>query len=211
MERVILVLGGGGHARVVIDALRQLSRVPFGIIDPNLRAGSEVYGIPVLGGDEVVASYHPDDVELVNAVGSTHLPFRRRNLFDRFAKLGYKFASVIHPAAVVAPDVVLGAGVQVMAGAVVQSGAVLGDNVLINTKASVDHGSHVGAHTHVAPGATICGDVRIGEGSLIGSGAVIIQGIEIGSGVVVGAGSVVVSHVADNTQVLGVPARVVRT
>lgn len=211
MERAIIVLGAGGHARVVIDTLQQASRKILGLVDPNSPPGGEVYGLPVLGGDDVVTQFAPDQVELVNALGATRLPLRRRQLFDQFVALGYTFANVIHPSAIVASDVVLGSGVQVMAGAVIQSGAVLCDNVLINTKASVDHDSRIGAHTHVAPGATICGHVTVGEGSMIGSGAVVIQGIQIGSGVVVGAGSVVVSDVADNTQVVGVPARMVRT
>lgn len=210
MNRPILVLGGGGHARVIIDALRHMRKRLLGIIDPNVPVGGEIYGLPVLGGDEIVADYDPREIQLVNAVGSTGAPLRRRQLFEHFSARGYAFASVVHPAAVVAQDVIAGSGVQVMAGAVVQPGAVLGDNVLINTKASVDHGCRIGSHTHVAPGATICGDVTVGDGSLVGSGAVIIQGLRVGSGVIIGAGSVVVSDVADNAQVVGVPARVVQ-
>lgn len=208
MKPPVVILGAGGHARVLIDALRLTSRSILGISDANsAKTGDTVMGIPVIGDDEAVLRYSPDEVELVNGIGSVASTFRRASIFAAFREKGYGFATVIHPSAVVAPDVALGAGVQVMAGAIIQTGARVSMNSIINTRASVDHDCVIGANVHLAPGVTLCGEVLVADNVHVGTGAVIIQGISVGRGSIVGAGSVVLRNVPEDVTIYGVPAR----
>lgn len=208
MTLPVIVIGGGGHAKVLIDALRLRSVKMLGVtdIDPG-KIGTSLLGVPVIGNDEAILRHPADGVRLVNGIGSIRAATQRSTVFQDFTSRGYTFAQVLHPSAVIASDALLAEGAQVMAGAVVQPGCRVGKNVIINTLASIDHDCWVGDHVHISPGATVCGDVRIGDGAHIGAGATVIQGIRIGAGCLIAAGAVVVKDVPDGATVKGVPAR----
>ncbi len=206
MRKPWIVLGGGGHAKVVIDALlARRYRVP-GFTSPEVNAAS-VLGVEHLGDDDALDGYDPEEVVLANGLGSVWTDGRRRDLFVRFRTRTYRFPPIIHASAVVASSVEVGPGVQVLAGAVVQPGCRIHENTIINTRASVDHDCSIGAHAHIAPGVTLSGGVTVGEGALIGTGASVIQGVKIGAGSVVGAGAAVVQDVPAGSTVVGVPAK----
>lgn len=208
MSLPVLILGAGGHAKVLIDALLAGSAAIAGLVDsdPGL-SGTSVLGIPILGGDDVVTDFPPAEILLVDGLGSVGLPLRRHRLFNRFKDLGYSFATVVHPSAVVACDVALGEGTQVMAGAVIQPGTRIGVNVIINTRASVDHDCVIGDHAHLAPGVTLSGGVQVGAGCHLGTAATVIQGVVIGAQSLVAAGAVVTCDLDAGAKVRGVPAR----
>ena len=208
MSLPVIIIGAGGHSKVLIDALQLSCHKIIGIVDTDPdKKGTSILGIPVIGDDEIVCSYSPETIQLVNGIGSTALPLLRQSIFETFRKKGYMFASVIHPSAVIASCVEIAEGVQIMAGAVIQPGCFVGLNTIINTRASVDHDCSIGEHVHLSPGVTLSGNVGIGDGSHIGTGATVIQGIGIGSGCLVAAGAVVVSNINDNATVYGVPAK----
>lgn len=207
--RPIIVLGGGGHARVIIDALLACNAAIKGLVDPALVAcETGAFGVRVLGGDEVLEGIDPADVQLANGIGSTQSTERRRARFEHFLRLGFAFATVIHPSATLARDLRLAEGAQIMAGAVLQSGTTLGRNALVNTRASLDHDCLIGDHVHVAPGATLSGGVIVGDGTHIGSGAVVIQGVRIGRGCLIGAGAVVLKDVPDGAMLVTPQGRI---
>lgn len=208
MNLPVIILGAGGHAKVLVEVLLKSGKVIAGIVDPDLTlVGTNILGVPVLGCDEVVNGYSTTDFHLVNGLGSVSVPLKRQQLFDRFKALGYVFATVIHPSAIIASDAVLSEGTQIMAGTVIQPGCRIGINSILNTRASVDHDCIIGDHVHVAPGVTLSGGVSVGSRSHIGTGATVIQGISIGIGCLIAAGSVVTKDVCDGAKVRGVPAR----
>jgi sugar O-acyltransferase (sialic acid O-acetyltransferase NeuD family) len=192
MTLPVIILGAGGHARVLLDALRRSSRMIIGFVDPGLIKGSEgPGGLSVLGGDEALRDFAASDVQLVNGVGSIGATTQRHMVWRRGKDAGFSFAQVVHPSAIVSDTAGIGEGAQIMAGCVVQPGAQIGPNSIINTRASVDHDCLIGETVHLAPGVTLSGNVRIGARSHIGTGAVVIQGISIGADSLVAAGAVV--------------------
>ena len=204
----VIVIGSGGHAKVVIEALRQ-SGVPIlgrTDADPD-KARVEMAGVPFLGDDGILRRHDPATVMLANGVGSTGDATARVRVYERCRAEGFRFVRVVHPSAVVAEDTAFGEGVQVMAGAVIQPGCRIGANVVINTGARVDHDCDIGEHAHIAPGAVLCGDVTVGARSHVGAGAVVIQAVSIGTACLVAAGAAVTSDIANSERAGGVPAR----
>ena len=193
---------------MLIDALRLQSVELLGVTDADIGKRDQLLlDVPVMGGDEEVMKYPVETIHLVNGVGSVRVNPRRRQLFEHFKSKGYRFASVVHPSAIIATDVVLSEGAQIMAGAVVQTGCRIGINAVINTGSVVDHDCHIGDHAHISPGATLSGGVRVGENAHVGTGATVIQGIQIGRNSLVAAGAVVIRDVPDGATVAGVPAK----
>jgi sugar O-acyltransferase (sialic acid O-acetyltransferase NeuD family) len=202
----VIILGGGGHAKVLVDILLSAHRQILGYTDPD-ETRSPILDVKRLGDDEVVLNYRPEEAHLVNGVGSVASTLLRKKIYDRFNAKGYSFASVIHPSATIASGVQLSEGVQIMAGAILQPGSSVGTNAIINTGAIIDHDCVLGAHAHIAPGAVLSGCVRVDSGAHIGTGACIIQGVSIGAGGVVGAGAVVINDVPPGVTTVGVPAK----
>jgi sugar O-acyltransferase (sialic acid O-acetyltransferase NeuD family) len=203
--RPLILVGSGGHARVLLSTLLLLGRRPLGFVAPD-PTQAELLGIPYLGADDAISS-DPGQALLVNGVGSAASAANRLRVYEAFRRRGYRFASVIHPGAIIAPEAQLADGVQIMAGAVVQTGCIVEENSIINTGALVDHDCVIHAHAHVAPGAVLSGNVHLGSRSHVGAGATVIQGVHIGSDTIVGAGAVVIADIPESCTVVGVPAR----
>ena len=205
-EKPIIIIGAGGHAKVLLDMLLDIDAKVLGFLDNDASLqGTEIFRIPVLGPDEEITHYNPAEIELVNGIGSIGVAILRRKVFDKFKAQGYHFRQVIHPSAVISSRASLGEGVQVMAGAVVNIGTRIEEDAIINTKASVDHDCRIGRHVHIAPGCTLCGGVSVGDETMIGTGSSVIQGISIGQQCLVGAGSNVLSDVPDESKGFGNP------
>jgi sugar O-acyltransferase (sialic acid O-acetyltransferase NeuD family) len=193
----VAVLGAGGHAKVVVAALRASGADVVGCYVRNVgETGAHVLGAPVLHEDEL-----PGDAVRFLATGDNAL---RKRLA---AKVGGPWATVVHPSAVVDPSVVLGEGALVCAGVVLQPDVRVGAHAIVNTSAHVDHDGRIGAFAHVAPGCHLAGDVIVEEGAFVGIGASIIPGKRVGAWATVGAGAVVVRDVEASETVVGVPAR----
>ncbi|MFC5588749.1 acetyltransferase [Sporosarcina soli] len=205
MNKPIIMIGAGGHAAVLAETLIAQRRVIMGYTAP--REEKEFLNLPYLGTDNVIATYNPDEVELVLGLGTITISSIRKSIFEQLKSKGYLFTNVIHATAIVSPSVQIGNGIQIMAGAILQANASIADNTIINTGSIVDHDCIIGSHVHLAPGSTLSGGVRIGESCHIGAGASIIQGIAIGAETMVGAGSVVVKNIEDKKTVYGVPAK----
>lgn len=204
-----ILIGAGGHGRVLMDAYLPASFQAILDSQPGLM---EVSHVPVIGGDDMLPELAAQGfTHFVIGVGSGRSCARRAQLFQIAIEAGLLPQEVIHRTAWISPSAELGAGCQLLPKAVVHTNARLGDHVLVNTGAIVEHDCVVGAHCHIATGAVLCGNVTIGEASHIGAGAVIRQGITIGAGALVAAGAVVVRDVAVGQTVVGVPARPVES
>ena len=177
---MLIVIGNGGHSRVVVAAL--LSR------------GIKVDLITGTPAEDAEVEDMPGKPSIVIGIGNRATKagpgmWARRALFERFVKLGFVLPPVVHIGA--SECGLLRKGVQIMDRAVINPGASIGENTLINTGAIVEHDCRVGRHCHIAPGAILCGEVTIGDGTHIGAGAVILQGCTVGPGCVVPAGETV--------------------
>jgi UDP-perosamine 4-acetyltransferase len=208
-NRDYVLVGGGGHAAVVLEAIRASGwNDPAGVLDADpAQHGQTLDGVPILGGDDRWPQLVGRGIRrFVSAIGSTAETGLRRRVFERLVAAGGAAIVVRHPTSLVAPSAVLGSGCQVLAGAIVNTSAVVGRNVLVNTGAIVEHDCRIGDHVHLATGCRLAGGVEIGEGTHVGIGATVIQGVRIGRECVIAAGAVVIRDVADRSVVGGVPA-----
>ena len=208
MSLPALIIGFGGHARVLIDTLLKQNAPILGAVELEAtKIGTTYRSVAVIGDDEFAKEQGSGSVLLINGIGSVSVATRRRTVFDHYKKLGFQFRTVIHPSAVISDDVNIGEGAQIMAGVIVQPGVEIGGNTIINTRASIDHDCRIGDHAHIAPGVTLSGHVSIGECSMVGAGATIIQNIEVGPECMIGAGATLVRSVTRGQSLAGVPAR----
>lgn len=208
MKLPTLILGAGGHGRVLAETLLATGAGVIGFLDADKsRHNLQVSGRPVLGGEDLLAEYPPLNAFIAIGVGSTSSTEKRRALYERILSQGYEIPVIQHPSAIVSPSATLAEGVQLMAGCIVQGGVTVGANAICNTGAIIDHDCEIGAHSHIATGAVLSGTVKVGEGCHIGAGAVVIQGISIGPGTLIGAGAVVIRDIPAGARVAGVPAK----
>ena len=201
-DKPVIIMGAGGHAKVITDALKLSGRDILGFVTPDLEADSEFYGKKVLGNDEVINQYLPDEIELVNGVGSLPRKNLRWKLAEKMRIQGYNFATIIHPDAFIASDVNLGEGVQVMAGAIIQPGTKIEQDSIINTGSLIDHDCTIEKNCHISPGVVCSGGVMIGNNTHLGTGTVVTEYRSIGSNCTVAAGSVVFKDILNNTTLI---------
>lgn len=211
MAEKVIVIGAGGHAGVVADALLAAGIEVTGFTDSNAAThASRLFGIPVLGNDDILERYSPSEFTLANGIGGIQSMDLRQRVQERLEERGWRFCGVVHPRAIVSPFASIGEGVQVLAGAIVQAGVQLAKGCIVNTGAVIEHGSAVAEWVHVAPGAVLCGGVSVGHASHVGARAVIRQSIKLGPQTVVGLGAVVVRDFDGAGVLVGVPARSLR-
>jgi len=191
----VLILGAGGHAKVITDTLISMRRSIVGILDPGKAIGETVLGIPVLGSDNKILEFPQDEIELANGIGALPGDTLRWELAKKFNGKGYRFATIIHPTAVISSNVKLAEGVQLMAGCIVQPDVVIGRDTIINTGSSIDHDCHIGGCCHIAPGVTLSGGVTLEDGVHVGTGACVVHQVTVGAGAVIGAGGTVHSDI----------------
>lgn len=201
----LIVFGSGGHAKVVVEAVRAIEpdrRIAI-LDDGPGTAGRSVLGIPVAGTRAWLASNAPA-ASVAMGIGNNAA---RLDLLEWILSQGRRLETVIHPAAIVGATVAVGEGAFLAAGSIAIADARIGRGVILNTACSVDHDCVIGDGAHIGPGARLCGTVKVGARSLVGVGSAVRPGISIGADVVIGAGSAVVSDIPDGVVYAGCPAR----
>lgn len=210
-QRRCVILGCGGHGRVVLDILMNAGQYDaIGFVDSNPQmAGRRVDGIQVLGPPTELPRIR-DELDAARAIIAVGDNGARRALADHVEAMGFTLINAIHPSANLARNVTLGRNIVIAAGALVCAHCQIGDSVILNTGCLVDHESLIGTATHICPGARLAGRVTVESGAFVGIGATIIQSIRVGFEAVVGAGAVVTEDVAPMSTVVGVPAREIK-
>jgi sugar O-acyltransferase (sialic acid O-acetyltransferase NeuD family) len=195
-----ILIGGGGHARVVLDCLQEQGFTVAVIFD-NLFTGS-LYEVRRV--HDYDHQLEPDAIAVI-AIGDNAA---RKRLAST---VKHAFGNVIHTSVLLSPRAKLGTGNMILHGAIVQAETVIGDHVIINTGTRVDHDCVVSSYAHIAPGVILCGNVTVGEGAFVGAGATVIPGKKIGAWSTIGAGAVVIQDVPDYAVVVGTPGRIIKT
>jgi acetyltransferase EpsM len=195
----IVVYGGGGHGKAVIELIRAAAgHTIIGVIDDGRKAGDSVMGVPVLGGEAALAALlEAGTLNAVNAVGGIGAMSSRIHVFERLRAAGFEFPSLVHPSAVVEPSAQLGVGAQVFPHAYIGSDAKLGTGCIVNTGAIISHDCELADYVNLAPGAILAGAVHVGEGTLIGMGVTVNLNVRIGAGARVGNSATVKADVPD--------------
>jgi sugar O-acyltransferase (sialic acid O-acetyltransferase NeuD family) len=207
----VIIVGAGGHGKVVLDILRHDPDVKFiGFIDDDVNSHDTIIdGAPVLGNfralSGIIRRYKLDTA--IVAVGHNKT---RAQLFKKLKDLNLRLINAIHPAALVARDVEFGEGAVIAAGAIISTGTKIGNNVIINTGAIIDHDNVIEDHVHISPGASLAGRVTVKKYAHIGLGVSVESHVTIGENSTAGAGAVVLKDIPGNAVVVGVPARVIR-
>ncbi|WED41919.1 acetyltransferase [Legionella cardiaca] len=196
----LTIIGGGGHSKVVIDALELCEgNNIISLCDDNPQVVGKIVG------GHVVATTPPLSQISANvhvAIGNNQV---REKIYRSLSKNAALF-TIIHPSAVISKTAEIAGGSFIAANAILAPDSNIGEGCIINHGAIVDHDVNIGPYSHIAPNSTLGGNVSIGVGVLIGSGAVVLPGIMIGNGATVGAGAVVTRNVPENSVVKGVPA-----
>lgn len=201
-----VMIGAGGHARVLADILRLRGTLELvAVLDDDPRThGGHLGRVEIIGSAALLERRPRAATACVVAIGDNRT---RARLYNLALGLGYRLPSLIHPSAVIASDVVIPDGLTVCAGVVVNPGSRLGVNVVLNTGSQVDHDGVIGDHAHLHPGAVLAGAVEVGAYTYIGSNATLNPGVKVGRGSMIGSGAVVVNDIPDGVVAYGVPAR----
>lgn len=200
MSKKVVIIGAGGHGRVVSDIIEACGNIVLGFLDDSSSSNDKI-----IGKVSDAEKYCDGETELFVAIGNCTV---RERIMNSLPKA--KWHTAIHPSAVISPSAVIGEGTCVMPNAVVNNSAVVGKGVIINTCASVDHDDKIGDFVHIACGVHIAGTVSIGKGCWIGIGSTISNNISLCDDLMVGAGTVVVKDITEKGTYIGVPARKIK-
>lgn len=208
----ILLIGGGGHSRSVLDCLLRLGTYDeIGIVEIDPNSIPSLMGIPIVGtDDDLPALFAGGWTNAAVTLGGVGYPDRRQFLYQRLKEIGFSLPPIIDCSAIVGCEADLKEGTFVGKRAIINCRVQVGLCSIINTGAIIEHDCQIGSFAHISPGATLCGGVRIGENTHIGAGTVVRQQIEIGRDSIIGAGSVVVQNIPDAVEAYGNPCRVVK-
>lgn len=205
----LIVIGSGGHAKVIIDILQHMSNYKIiGITSVDLKQGDIFQGYKVLGDDGILPLYINKGLKYVAmGIGGYRDNKLRKYVFNKIKSLGLVFINVLHPKSIISNTAKLAEGVTILPGAIINTDVTIGDNVIIATGASVEHETIIENHVLVSAGVTIGAYSIIKEGALIALGSKVISGITIGSNALVAAGAVVTNDIKENQRVFGIPAK----
>jgi sugar O-acyltransferase (sialic acid O-acetyltransferase NeuD family) len=203
----IVIIGAGGHARMIRNIIQLQGHTVVGYLDdePSL-IGQRIDDVPVLGRIVTYQSYTYD--KMVLGIGSNPIRFVLRTIQLKDIPIDY-WHKAIHPTAVIGDFTTIGVGTVIMAGVIINPGTEIGQHTIINTGAIVDHDCIVSDYVHIAPGVNLAGGIKIGTGTLVGIGTSVIPYQSIGSWSIIGAGAVIISDLPSNLTAVGVPAKII--
>lgn len=207
----IIILGAGGHAKVVADALSDDYEL-IGFLDKDDKyIGNKISGGVILGNDDNPSIWKEKGINrCVVGIGNMGDSDIRNKAYDKYKNAGFFMETIIHGTASVSKYSEIGCGTVVLSNAVINSDAQIGENCIINSSAVIEHDVKIGYGAHVGPGSVVLGMAEIGDNSLIGAGSVVLNKVKVGKNVIVGAGSVILKDIPDNVVVVGHPGEIIK-
>ncbi len=206
MKRPLLLIGGGGHCKSVIEAVEGLNYDILGILDLPDFLGSKISGYPVVGTDNEIGQY-VEQADFIITLGFIKDASIRVRLYNLIKKAGGSLATVIAKSAHLSKNSKVGAGTVLLHNSFVNSASQIGENVIINDFACIEHDVTIGSHSHISTGAIVNGNCNVGSRCFVGSGAVIANGVKICDDVIIGAGGVVVNDITESGIYVGNPIK----
>ncbi|MCB2289051.1 acetyltransferase [Clostridium sp. CS001] len=214
MEKIILV-GAGGHCKVIIDIIKSTKNYDIvGVTDKTYVKGEEnfVLDIPIIGDDSILEELYISGVKSAFiCIGALQNIEVRHKIFNNLKAIGFNIPVLIHNHAIVSPYANIQNGTCVMAGAIINPGTLIEENCIINTGAIIEHDCIVQSNTHISPKACIAGGVTIGYNTHVGMGSSIIQSVHIGNNVIIGAGAVVIKNIVNSVVAVGIPSKIIKS
>ena len=205
MTKPLILIGGGGHCKSVLEAAESDGYQILGVLDMPENVGKDVLSTKVIGTDDDIPAYI-DKAEFVITVGFIKNPTIRIELYNKIKEAGGKLATVIASTAYVSKYAEIGEGTVVLHQAFVNAGAKIGNNVILNTATNIEHDAVIGDQCHISTGTMVNGDCKVGDRCFIGSQSVLVNGITIGDDIIVGAGSLVRKSISEKGIYSGNPA-----
>ena len=205
MNKPLILVGGGGHCKSVIEAAESAGYQILGVLDMPEEVGKEILSTKVIGTDDDIPTY-VDKAEFVITVGFIKNPAIRIKLYNKVKEAGGKFATIVASTAHISKYATIGEGTVVMHQAFVNAGAKVGNNVILNTFSNIEHDAVIGNQCHISTGTMVNGDCKVGDNCFIGSQSVLANGISVGDDIVVGAGSLVRKSIKEKGIYSGNPA-----
>lgn len=213
MNRKILLIGGGGHCKSVLDSLiRSGNYSEIGIVDKNENIGKHVLGISIIGCDsDLIKLYENGYNYAFVTLGSTGDASQRIKLFSMLEKIGFEIPNIVDSTSTISENANMSYGIYMGKNVVVNAGVSIGKGAIINTSSTIEHDCTVGNFSHIATGSVLCGEVCTGENVHIGANSVIKQRVNIGANTIIGMGSVVLHDIAGSMIAYGNPCREVKS
>lgn len=205
MRRPLILVGGGGHCKSVIEAAESAGYSILGVLDMPDEVGKQILSTKVIGTDDDIPSY-VDKAEFVVTVGFIKDPTIRIKLYNKIKEAGGKLATIVASTAYVSKHATLGEGTVVLHQAFVNAGTRIGSNVILNTATNIEHDAEIGDHCHISTGTMVNGECKVGERCFIGSQSVLANCITVGDDIIVGAGSFVRKSITEKGIYAGNPA-----
>jgi len=212
MKRKLLLIGAGGHCKVILDLLLKYQEYEVvGIIDLKKRLGDNIFGVKVIGTDADIPKFFKKGIRhCFITIGSVGDPSLRIKMYNIACKSRFVFPNLIHPLAMVSSCASLGTGNYIAPGVIINAGTRIGDNCIINTGSVIEHDCLIGDFVHIASGVILSGDVSVKSNAHLGTGSAVIQGVNIGMNTIIGAGSVVVKDIKPNCLAFGNPCKFIK-
>lgn len=209
MSKRILLIGGGGHCKSVLDTLLENNEYDeIGIIDKKECIGNDVFGVDFVGCDDDLGKlYKQGYTHAFISLGSIGKSETRKKIYKKLVDIGFEVPNIISKTAIIGKEVTLGIGIYIGKNVVINCCSKVEDCAIINTSVTIEHDCQIGEFAHIAPGSILCGNVKIGNNTHIGANSTIRQLLSVGNDSIVGIGSVVVANIGTNIIVYGNPCK----